>query len=146
MTVKIEQKSYELLPVGDYKAVITNVQNDEGMFGPQLRVDFLVEGGDYEGSQLVGWCSATFSPRSKLYSWTKAAFGGTEIPPTYAFNSDDVIGRRVVLTVIIRTKDDGTEFNRIEAVKKCRSDTTGLDDGQSIGLPPATDAVDDIPF
>jgi hypothetical protein len=112
----IEQKQYELLPVGEYPAKITNIEAEEGMFGPQLKFTFAVDGGDHDGKLLSAWTSTHFSSKSKLYSWARAAFN-TAIPPEYNLNTDDLLNRKVNLTVVIKLKEDGTEFNRIETVR-----------------------------
>jgi hypothetical protein len=43
-------------------------------------------------------------------------FGGEEIPPEWDFDSDSVIGRKVILCVIKRQGDNNTEYNKIDAV------------------------------
>lgn len=112
----IEQTRFELLPVGEYVAEVTAVDPEEGMYGPQLKFTFTTRGGEHEGQQLAAWTSARFSPKTKLYAWAKAAFNAA-IPADYHLNTDDLLGRRVNLTVVIKTKEDGTEFNRIEDVR-----------------------------
>lgn len=149
MSITIEQTSYELLPVGDYAAVITDIQSEAGLYGPQLRFTFTIEGDAHNGNQLKGWCSAKFSPKSKLYEWSRAAFGGAEIPADYAFNSDHILGRKVTLSVIIDPKDDGTEFNKIQTVKRFRATPGQSDNGRipASVLPAAqTEKSGDMPF
>lgn len=148
MSIKIEQTVYELLPVGDYHAVITDIQQTDGIYGPQLCFSFTIEGGDHDGSQLKAWCSAKFSTKSKLYEWARAAFGGVEIPPTYTFDADDVMGRKVTLTVIINAKDDGTEFNKIQTVKRFRAPAGQSGNGNQAALFPVaqTEENGDMPF
>ena len=115
MKITIEQTSHELLPLGSYVAEISDIHEVTGQYGPQLKFIFCIAEGDFAGQELWGWASSKFSPKSKLYSWTQAAFN-TPIPRTYTFDSDDVIGRRVKLTVIVHTGEDGTEYNRISTV------------------------------
>ncbi|GAI12914.1 unnamed protein product, partial [marine sediment metagenome] len=69
-------------------------------------------------SPVLGWCSQTFSNKSKLYAWTKAAFGGGDIPREYTFDSDDLENKLVILTLVVRTRDDGTPFNRIDSLRE----------------------------
>lgn len=149
MSIIIEQAQYTLVPTGDYKARIAEIVEDEGVYGPQVKFAFLVVGGEFDDQTLLGWCSAKFSSQSKLYQWTRAAFGA-DIPTEYAFNSDDLLGRNVILTVIVREKDDGTEFNKIERVRTRGSNSTGPAP-QPAGYPPQPESPpasddDEIPF
>lgn len=116
----IEQQTYETLPTGDYSAEISRVELEEGQFGQQLKFSFDLLG-EKEGRTLLGWASCRFSPKSKLYGWTRAAFGGGPIDRGYNLNTDDLIGRKVTLTVLASSRDDGTEFNKIDAVKTYRN-------------------------
>ena len=116
MTFEIEQTQYVLLPVGEYPAQITTVEPDDGQFGPQVKFTFTILDGDYKDQTLLGWASAKFNNKTKLYDWTRAVFD-RPIPYDYNFRSDDLVGQKVSLTVIVKRKDDGTEFNRIEAVR-----------------------------
>lgn len=159
MPIVIEQEQYTVFPTGDYKARITEIDEDEGLYGPQVKFEFTISGGEFDGESLLGWCSAKFSAKSKLYQWTRAAFGA-DIPEDYPFNSDDLLNRKVALTVIIMQKDDGSEFNRIEGVRGSNSagptpapqpvapTITGTATGT--GYPPQPESPptsdDDIPF
>lgn len=119
----IEQEVYEVLPTGDYTATIVGIEPVDGQFGPQLRFDFMVSDGEHTGATLRSWASAKFSPRSKLYQWTRAAFRGNAIPPSYALNTDDLLNKRVVLSVIVETREDGSEFNKVQGVRPERKAT-----------------------
>ena len=138
MGIQIEQTQYVLLPVGEYPAEISEIVEDEGMFGKQLKFTFDIEDGEHAGQSLLGWTSAKFSPKSKLYGWSKAAFNA-QIPKDYNFNRDDLINRKVNLTVVVKEGDDGAEFNRIEAVRpyspKTKSDN-GSDPSSLFPSPP----------
>lgn len=139
MALQIKQTHYELLPVGEYVAKISAIEADDGKFGPQVKFEFEIQGGNYAGQTLLSWASAKFSPRSKLYGWSRAALGG-DILPDYDFNSDDLLGRPVMVTVVIRPNDEGAEFNRVENVRPYRP----TQNGGSQEPPPSI--ADDIPF
>ena len=121
MSIKIKQTHIVVYPVGEYLAKIESIVEKSGDYGPQVQIAFRLDAGDPDASPLLGWCSQTFSNKSKLYAWTKAAFGGGPIPPDYDFNSDDLIEKLVILTLVIRTREDGTDFNRIDSVKSTNS-------------------------
>ena len=115
MSVKIEQTVYEVLPVGQYRAKLSAVEEHEGQWGDFLKLIFTIEEGDHVGSNVTGVASARFSSRSKLYKWTKALLGGRAIPTSYMWSSDDLVGRRVLLSLDI-IQDEDSEFNRIEGM------------------------------
>jgi hypothetical protein len=114
MGFQIKQTRTEILPGGEYPAEIATIEAADGQFGPQLKITFDLL--DRPGRSLMGWCSQKFSPKSKLYLWTKAAFGGHDIPPAWTFDSDRLIGKKVILSVVRRRDDDGDEYNRIDNV------------------------------
>lgn len=121
MAIRIPQKHVETLPMGEYEALVKALDMEIRDFGSgdqeQVRWFFSVERPDGEPVDVPGWCSATFSNRSKLYAWTQAAFGGVPLPRDYAFNSGDVIGRRVLLTLTVEERDDGSDYNKVHKVK-----------------------------
>lgn len=117
MGTKIKQTFVMTWPVGEYVGRIDKIVEKPGDYGPQLQFSFKLIQMDEKASPVLGWCSQTFSNKSKLYGWVKAAFGGGEIPKTYNFDSDDLIGKKVLLTLVIRTRDDGTELNRIDSLR-----------------------------
>lgn len=139
MSLVINQTRYELLPVGEYVAAISAIEADDGKFGPQVKFEFEIQNGDYAGQTLLAWASAKFSPRSKLYGWTRAAFAG-DIPPDYDFKSDDLLGRNVLVTVVVRPNEEGAEFNRVENIRPYRPKRHG---GSQMP-PPSLD--DEIPW
>ena len=116
----IEQTRFEVLPAGEYTATIADVQITAGKFGDQAEFSFVIEDGEFAGAVLKGWTSARFSPKSRLYAWAKAAFGGQPIPPTYNLDTDDLLQRRVNLMVIARVKESGEEFSKIDDCRPYR--------------------------
>ncbi len=116
MGFTIQQKTYEVVPTGDYPAEIDQIDLEQGQFGEQLKFTFRLLNRE-DGKTMWGWASASFTPKSKLYAWTRAAMGGQTIPPSYNLNTDHLIGKRVLLTVVISRKDDGAEYNKIQDVR-----------------------------
>lgn len=113
----IQQRTFEPLPVGTYRAKIGAVAVEPGKFGGDqvvLRFDITTPG--CEGRDVRGFCSATFTPASKLYGWARAAFGGRQIPADYNLETDHLLDREVELVLVQRPSEDGRVFNRIDAV------------------------------
>jgi hypothetical protein len=115
MGITIEQTKHVVLPVGEYPAIVADIEEVDGQFGPQLKFTFNLLG-EHVGTLLTGWCSKSFNVKSKLYQWTQAMFGGKDIPEEWAFDSDTVLKRKVILAVIKRVGEDKSEYNKIDAV------------------------------
>lgn len=116
MGIEIPQTKNEVIPVGEYPATIDNIEDADGQFGPQLKFTFSIASGPYADKVLSAWCSKSFNVKSKLFAWTKAVFGGVDIPEDYNFDSDQLVGQKVMLTVIKKQSPDGAEYNKVDSV------------------------------
>lgn len=103
----------EALATGDYKICVVNTEMEDGQFGPQVKFTFDVK--DSGGRQLLGWASMTGSTNGKLFKWAKAF--GMDVEPGDALDTDDMIGKTAIASVVIKTKEDGTEFNKIDSIR-----------------------------
>jgi len=136
MTITIEQTRYQAIPTAEYGAQIVELESAEGTFGAQVKFTFSIVAGEYTGHTLLGWCSAKFSPRSKLYQWSKAAFNAT-IPADYNFASADLMDRKVTITVVTQTNDEtGAEYNKITDVRPYRGQAANESGGVTQQAPP----------
>lgn len=125
MGIRIEQTTYDAVPTGDYKAVITEITSVEGKFGPQLQIKSEISSGPYAGNTFMCWVSPKFSPKSRLYEWVEAALV-MPVPKTYTFDSDHLIGREVVATLVVRELDGGGEVNRVDRVRAAKGGELGI--------------------
>jgi hypothetical protein len=119
VAIRIEQTRFEAIPTGGYPAVVTGLEEQEGQYGPQIKWTFTVDwpDTDWHGSTLPAWTSARFGSKSKLYQWTKAVFGGRDIPADYVWDSSHVLGKKVRIVVIEKIRPaDGSEFSKVEDV------------------------------
>ena len=123
MGITVNRTETQPIPAGLYEASVESIEQAEGQFGPQIKTKFLIEEEGFEGKTLTGWASLTFSPKSKLYGWVRAAvFGGKDIPTTYrVFDSDHLIGRRVFLSVTTEKGSDGEVYNKVKDVLPYRT-------------------------
>jgi hypothetical protein len=104
----IEKMVYETLDTGVYHATVREITITEGKYGPQLQWDFdLVEGGSQRG-----WTGVNMSPKAKLTKWVLAIIG--QVPD--AIETNTLIGKPCRLSLVIDTKEDGSEFNKLDAV------------------------------
>lgn len=119
-TLKLEK--FDPLPTGEYLAEIVGVTEESGKFGDQFKIQFkILEPEDFWGRHVGGWCSQTLTPKSKLYSWVRAAmFNGAPIPDDFEFDVDNLIGKKVRLQVVVQTGEDGGVHNRINDVQPPR--------------------------
>lgn len=138
MSIKIEQSTYEAVEPGVYPGKITDIVEEDGLYGPQLKVYFDLDPFEgYEaGKQIYAWCSRKFSPKSKLYGWTQAILG--RITPDYVFDSDDILNKPVMIVIDNRYSADGSQlFDYVESLKplpkKRNSEHGGL--GVSASVP-----------
>jgi hypothetical protein len=119
--VKIMPRYFEPLPTADYIGKVADIEDAEGQFGPQLKWTFdVIAPEEYNDRQIMGWTSAVLSPKSKAMEWVRAALGGQDIDWNQEFDFDEIKGRLVSISLVCKAKPDGSEFNRIEAVRPYR--------------------------
>jgi hypothetical protein len=115
--MKIQMTTNETIPVGEYLATIVSCETADGQFGPQLKFEFALKGGEYEGKQQPYWTSQSFNPKSKLFALARAANGGRDFPAGYTLDTDVLIGKTVTLVIIKKPSSDGlSEFNKVDSV------------------------------
>mgnify|MGYP001160036530 CR=1 FL=1 len=120
----------QAIPTGDYEAVITEVEEDEGQFGEQYKYIFQITNGEAKGTNLFGWSSQKLSKKSKYREWAVAALGRT-IGPGDELTVDDLVGKPIRITVLREAADDGSEYNKVKSVlpptigQKKRTPTAG---------------------
>jgi hypothetical protein len=123
-TLTASKQEFEVLPVGEYLAQITDYEETTGNFGPQFKFRFeIVKPKAHAGKALSAWCSQKLtsgSKKSKLWGWVESAFN-RPIEVGEQVDLDDLVGRQVVLVVITDTKDDGSEYNTISSIKAYKS-------------------------
>lgn len=106
--MKIEKQEFQVLDTGTYTATVATIEKTEGQYGDQLQWDFRLE----DGSMQRAWCSMSLTPKSKLFAWARALLG--EVPDT--LDTDDLIGLPCRLSILLKTRDDGSETNKVDAV------------------------------
>jgi hypothetical protein len=87
------------------------MEKGAGNFGEQIKFTFNL-GND---CKLIGWTSTNYSEKSKLFSWAKSVLGDT-FDPNVEFDSDWLLGKRVLVQVSKRMGADGNTYNKIESV------------------------------
>lgn len=116
---------YTVLPTGDYRARIVEVQEIEGKYGAQLQWQFEIAQGEHQGESVRGWTSTKFginpntNAPAKARQWTEAAFQ-RRLQANEVVDTDELAGRELVLTVAEVEKANGDPTNQILAVKPTR--------------------------
>jgi len=122
---KLNLKESAVMDAAKYGANVVAIEPDQGSYGPQLRWTFHLPAAD---AFLTAWCTTTYSPRSKLGTWVENILG--ELPDS--LDTDDLIDRACTLDVIVSTRADGSEFNKVVGVYPAS--------------PSKTDGDEEIPF
>lgn len=119
-TLTATESTFETLPANKYLLQITDLEESEGMYGPQFRVKLeVVEPKKYAGKWVSYWASKKLTSggkqNSKLWDLTEAAFN-RPLGKGEQLDTDDLIGRQVVGMIDVVNKD-GQEFNKVLSLK-----------------------------
>lgn len=122
----LKKSDYELLETGDYVASVANYEtapqtNPE--YGPSIKVEFDVETDDGYKKLSCFVPTKSFGPKSKMAQLVLAALACTWEDIPESFNLDDIIAQRMIITIVSKPKDDGTEYNKIERFKPRKKQT-----------------------
>lgn len=122
----IKKTVYEPIEPGIYPVRVEAVDQEDGQFGQQLKWHFAIEEPGFEDKFLIGWCSCAFSPKSKLWAWTKALlFGGRDIPDYFdELDTAKLVGQRAQVMVSLERGNDGTPYNKVKEVLPIRAART----------------------
>lgn len=99
-----------LTAVADPKTVTAQRGAKAGQDIDLIDWTFAVDDGQYEGTELEASTSTASGPKSKMYAWLTALYGGKAPVTGATFEKSDLIGRRALAT--IRKDDSG--WPRIE--------------------------------
>ena len=139
--------TYEPIDPGNYVAKIAKIEDVEGQFGEQHKFTFeLAPDEEGETRTMLGWCSAKFSSKSKLGEWVRAIlFNNNEIPTGFELDTDELIGRSVMLQVSTEKDTDGNEINKIAKMYPVKKKAKPAKIVQELGYEPDQEP-DEIPY
>jgi len=139
MPVRSKYREQIVYPMGQYKATLVSVDEGEpGDYGPVWKWTFLLSEPQYNGAEITAISSQTYSNRSKAYKWA-VSLGH---PPQTDFNASVIEGRHCRLALIVERDDDGTEYNKIQAIGV----PTKAQTQAPLPPPEAPPEEDDFPF
>lgn len=112
--MKIEKREYVVLDTGTYAATIVGIEPSEstyqGKTSPRLTWRFALD----NGTEIWGWTGRYLGgAKATLTKWISNLYGG-RLPDV--LDTDDLIGKPCRLSIVIRTREDGTETNRVDNV------------------------------
>ena len=104
------------LEPGVYRAKVTEIMEETGQFGPQLRFQFKTldsDGAESDG-EIRGWCSAKWGPKAKLFDWARAILRAKCPGQGQPFDSDSLLNRKCDIEVVGYKKADGSDGTKID--------------------------------
>ena len=111
MKLTVTESTYEAVPSGLYIADVEALEDIEGKFGPQIKFNLRIVGGEYDDKKLSAWCNPVLSPKSKLYRWLKQLNFDLSVGATV--DIDALVGKRVLVKVEQIDRDDGSSVSRV---------------------------------
>jgi len=117
MLVNLTEKAP--IPDGTYVAEVVNIEETEGIYGPQLCWMFRVVAPEKHAGALVsGWTSQSADTRGKLAQWAAACLG-RDLHGGVSFDTDQLVGRKLKLTVTVEQSKQGALVNKIQSAQAC---------------------------
>lgn len=117
-------------PVGKYRVELVAIEpaQSSSMFGNAPRAKWtmkivsVVASNDSAAHTVVGqtyseYTSVTMAPLSKMYAFTTALLGRPVTAQDGELTPDQLIGRRMIITLVLYTKQDGSTGVKIDAVE-----------------------------
>ncbi len=136
---KIPKKTIVLIDEGVYPATIKSMEKGAGNFGEQIKFTFDL-GNQFK---LTGWTSTNYSEKSKLFLWTKAVLADT-FDPKADFDTDWLLGKKVLIQVSKRMGTDGNTYNKIETVLGLPKQSAALQPAPVQPVPAQSDPVQPV--
>jgi hypothetical protein len=89
------------LEPGDYPAIITDIEETTGEFGPQFQFQFVILDADGEQTddEIRGWASQKWGEKTKLYKWSQAILGKRCPKPGEPMDTAKLLNKRCDLRV-----------------------------------------------
>ncbi len=139
---------------GDYSAVITDIEDEDGQFGPQVRLQFVIldDDGDQTKDQIRGWASQKWGPKTKLYDWARAVLGKKCPGPGQPFDTDKLINRKCDIRVEEKAGPQGPRSFIAGVFPFGTINRPEVDDDEPVPVKkaakptPVVESGDDIPF
>ncbi len=114
---KVTMQEAVVIPTGEYRMLVMDYEEVAGQFGQQYKFKLeMPKGTEYEGQYLSLWTPTNLTTKNKFGKFVQAA--GFDMEPGQDLMLEDLLQRPVTAVVIVTTGKDGTEFSKVEAVKR----------------------------
>lgn len=146
MSLKFKKCEFDVLPVGEYRANVTDWEMAKenahtAEYGPQVMVKMELQTPDGPRTLREFYGIKSFAPKSRIAGLFMAALNTDFDSLPDEPDMDDIIGLPFMATVLIKKKpNDGTEFNRIEGLRPLKQKASPKPAVASQGA--STDAFD----
>ena len=97
---------------GIYAGQVMSVDRETGEYGEYVLIKFAILEGPEEG-EITGAASLKFTPKSKLYGWTRALNGGSDLGFRDGFKPSMIVGKAAQLLVKHSEGGDGVVRDKI---------------------------------
>lgn len=117
-----ETVTYTPIPTADYSALVRAFEPTTGQYGAQVKWTLAlgdVENvdGDVEEDKTIWYFTPTeVSSKNKLGKLAAAC--GFDITAGIPLTSELIVGKRVIITVVVASREDGTPTNKITDVRR----------------------------
>lgn len=117
MTVIKRSTGGGMIEPGVYRARLIKIEDEESSeYGPQIKFYFVVldEDGEPTSQEILGWASAKFHPKSKLYTWARAMLRSKcPNPESDDLETEDLLNKRCDIEIVSYRKKDGSDGTKI---------------------------------
>lgn len=137
------KESTGMLDPGVYSAVVSEITEVEGQFGPQLQFQFVILDGDgaKTDGQIRGWCSAKWGTKTKLLDWSRALLKSKCPAEKSPIDTDLLLGRKCDLLVESKLRANGEQGSTLAALYPYRTMSRDEDEDEPKPKIPAEVAV-----
>lgn len=122
--VTVSSSSYEQLPSGVYRVVLSDIIAEEAVFNEETKLQFrwvfevADPANDYNGRKIVAWSSRNTSSKSKAFAWYTAIMGLPLDTATtgLTINLLDCIG--IPVNVVVKEVDERSRLTELISIKQ----------------------------
>lgn len=123
MVITVKPKAAKAAPIvreGTYDAELTGVSQFSNAYGPRIGFEFTIQGGDYNGVQLLRSTAPQLSAKSRLADVLSGLLGRelTESELMGGMDVEALIGTRCRVLVLTGRNRSGGVFSNIERIFK----------------------------
>jgi hypothetical protein len=107
-----------MLEPGFYRAKLSEITEEDGQFGPQLRLQWVIlnDDGEPTDKEIRSWASCKWHEKSKLFAVAKALLKSKCPQPPAGIDTDLLLNKKADLEVVAYKKGDGSDGTKIGTI------------------------------